>query len=252
MSDTIGSVPERVALTAGDLYDPQRVRGLFDRMSRSYERMNVVMSFGFSVRWRRQMMGLVPQGSERRVLDALCGMGETWAELLRRFPDATFTAIDFSPGMVAHAEKRNRDRFGGRFSIRCEDILETVLPDASFDVIFSAYGLKTFDEAQSERFAAELARLLRPGGRYAFIEVTEPPQRILAWLYDFYLSRIVPAIGVLLVTDPVEYRMLFRYLRGYGRGERSERALRAQSALTVERRSHFFGCATSFSGERRG
>jgi len=39
------------------LYDPQQVRGLFDRMSRSYERMNVAASFGFSVRWRRQLVG---------------------------------------------------------------------------------------------------------------------------------------------------------------------------------------------------
>lgn len=60
------------------------------------------------------------------------------------------------------------------------------------------------------------------GGAYAFIEVTEPPHRLLRTLY----------------------------LRAYGDGARSERSLAAHPLLTVERRSHFFGCATSFTGRR--
>ncbi|MBT2498856.1 class I SAM-dependent methyltransferase [Agromyces sp. ISL-38] len=52
------------AAEASGIYDPRYVRGLFDRMSRSYERMNYVMSFGFSARWRRQMMQLVDRPDE--------------------------------------------------------------------------------------------------------------------------------------------------------------------------------------------
>jgi len=231
------------------LYDPQQVRGLFDRMSRSYERMNVAASFGFSVRGRRQLMRLVPTGGGR-VLDAMSGMGETWGQLVRRFPDAELVALDFAPRMVEHARERNSRRFGGRLAVHCEDMLSSPFPDASFDVVVSAYGLKTFDAEQSARFADELARILRPGGAFAFVEVTEPSNRLLRRLYDFYLSRVIPVVGVLLVSDPVEYRMLFRYVRAYGDGGRSERALAAHPQLTVERRSHFFGCATSFSGRR--
>lgn len=245
------SRPATAPRAQSDLYDGTSVRAMFDRMSRSYERMNVVMSFGFSVIWRRQLMRLVPRaGDAPRALDAMSGMGETWSQLLRRFPDGRLSAIDFAPRMVEHAASRNRDRFGERFTIHCADMLDSGLADETFDVIVSAYGLKTLSEDQTERFVVELARLLRTGGRFAFIEVTEPPNRLLRWCYDLYLSRIVPAIGILLVSDPVEYRMLHRYLRDYGDGERTERALRAHPELTVETRRHFFGCATSFSGAR--
>ncbi len=234
-----------------ELFDPQQVRGLFDRMSRSYELMNVVCSFGFSIRWRRRLMALVPaQAPARTVLDAMTGMGETWSQLLRRFPDAEVSALDFSPVMVEHARARGAERFGGRVAVIEADMLDSGLPDASFDVVVSAYGLKTFDEEQTRRFADELARILRPGGRFAFVEVTEPPNRVLRALYDLYLSRVVPVLGRLLVSDPTEYRMLFRYLRAYGDGERSERALGEHPLLEGERRPHFFGCATSFSGRR--
>lgn len=233
------------------LYDEHAVRGLFDRMSRSYERMNTILSFGFSVRWRRQLLRLLPAGPPgARVLDAMSGMGETWAEVFRRFPDCELTALDFSERMVEHGRIRNRSRFDDRVALRCEDMLESGLPDGSFDVVISAYGLKTFDETQTERLARELARILRPGGRFAFVELTEPPNRPLAALYDFYLSRIVPVAGRLLASDPTEYRMLFRYLRAYADGRRSERAFLARPELRVTRRSHFFGCATSFTGFR--
>jgi len=178
------------------IYDAQYVRGLFDRMSRSYERMNYVMSFGFSARWRRQLLRLVAADDvpPRAVLDALCGLGETWPHVRRAFPDARLHALDFSPAM--------------------------------------------------------LARVLGPGGRYAFIEVTEPPSRLLRALYGFYLERIVPIVGTLLASDPVEYRMLWRYLRDYGDGARSMAAFTAHPGLTTVRRPHFFGCATSFTGQR--
>jgi ubiquinone/menaquinone biosynthesis methyltransferase len=237
--------------TDADLYDGAAVRGLFDRMSRTYERMNIVMSFGFSIRWRRQMMRLLPSASPgARVLDAMSGMGETWSEVLRAIPDARTAALDFSPRMIEHAATRNRDRFGGRFALHCEDMLDSRLADASFDVVVSAYGMKTFDEAGSRRFADELARVLRPGGTFSFVEVTEPPNPLLRALYDLYLSRIVPIVGVALVSDPVEYRMLHRYLRRFGDGARTTAALSEQPSLTVQRRLLFFGCATSWTGSR--
>lgn len=234
-----------------DLYSGAAVRGLFDRMSRTYERMNIVMSFGFSVRWRRQMMLLLPRDPQRRrVLDAMSGMGETWREVLRAIPDAEPAALDFSTRMIEHAGTRNQLRFGGRFDLLCQDMLDNDLPDGAFDVVVSAYGMKTFDEAQSRRFADELVRLLRPGGSFSFVEVTEPPNRALRALYDFYLSRVVPVVGVLLVSDPVEYRMLHRYLRAYGDGASTSSALGGHPSLQVRRRLLFFGCATSWTGTR--
>jgi demethylmenaquinone methyltransferase/2-methoxy-6-polyprenyl-1,4-benzoquinol methylase len=231
------------------IYDVTYVRALFNRMSRSYERMNIVMSFGFSVRWRRQLMRLVDPEGVRDVIDLMSGMGETWPQVRRRFPGARISALDFSPEMTRHSEQKNAREFGGAVEIRCEDVLDSTLPTAGFDAVVCAYGVKTFDPAQSIRLGEELVRILRPGGRFAFIEVTLPPNPVLRRLYDLYLSIVVPLAGTLLLSDPSEYRMLYRYVRAYERGERTAAAL-DRDELTVARRSHFFGCATSFSGAR--
>lgn len=243
------------ALTAREatdpLYEPADVRRLFDRMAASYDRMNLALSLGFSALWRRQLLRLVPAtGSRRRVLDLMSGRGETWAEIERRLPQAEITAVDFSDEMMSQARRRNLGRFGGRVRLRREDALEQTTATGSVDVVVSAYGLKTFDGRQLERLAAEVARTLRPGGSFAFIDVTEPPCGPLRLAYRAYLRWIVPVAGMLLLSDPAEYRMLHRYLEGFGDGSRAIDAFRAEPGLVVEVRRHFFGCATSISGRR--
>ena len=99
-------------------------------------------------------------------------------------------------------------------------------------------------------FCDELARILKPGGRFALIGVTEPRNPALRGLYSVYIGVVVPALARLLVTDTEECQMLGRFLREYGDGERTRRALDQHPLLTLETRRHFFGCATSFSGHR--
>lgn len=239
------------AATAALLYDADDVRQLFDRMAASYDRMNVALSLGFAARWRRQLLRLVgATGSPRRVLDLMSGRGETWTEIERRLPQAEITAVDFSAQMMAHAQVRSRTRFGGRVRLRREDALNGTAERASFDVVVSAYGLKTFDAPQLERLAAEVERVLRPGGSFAFIDVTEPAGRALRIAYLAYVRWIVPLAGILLLSDPTEYRMLHRYLTAFGDGSRAVEAFRSRPGLHVEVRRHFFGCATSISGRR--
>ncbi|MCW3492268.1 class I SAM-dependent methyltransferase [Microbacterium sp. SSM24] len=234
------------------LYDQEGVRGLFDRMSGSYDRMNLVMSLGFSALWRRQLVSLVAGAPvPRTVLDMMSGRGETWTEVFRRFPDAHLTAIDFAERMVAQSALRNSQSFDERVLILGEDALSSSVPDGSIDVIVSAFGLKTFDVRQSERLAEEVARILRPGGAFAFIDVTEPPHLLLRFVYATYLRCIVPIAGMLLLSDPTEYRMLHRYLAAYGDGSSSVNAFARQPQLQIDVRRHFFGCATSISGRRR-
>jgi len=237
--------------TEEDIYSARFVSGLFDRMSRSYEVMNLVMSFGFSERWRRELVGLIARPhAAATVVDLMSGMGETWPSVRRTFPNAAVYALDFSPEMIEHARMKNDDRFDGAFTLVADDVLAGGLPAGHFDVVVSAYGLKTFDAAQSHGLAAEVFRILRPGGQFAFIEVTQPSAAALRWLYDFYLSRIVPIVGRMLASDSTEYSMLWRYLRAYGDGARSAAAFDDHPDLVVTRREHFFGCATSFSGYR--
>ncbi|MBL7954380.1 MAG: class I SAM-dependent methyltransferase [Flavobacteriales bacterium] len=231
-----------------DIYTPTYVQRLFDRMSSSYERMNYLTSFGFSLRWRRQFLAGIPATTAPVVvIDLLTGMGETWGAVHRRFPNARLSALDFSEGMLRHARAKSVARYGGRVEVLHQDVLQNHLPSAHFDIVTCAFGLKTFNPEQLARLAQETLRILKPGGRFAFVEVSEPNVVLLRALYGLYLGSVIPVLGRVLLGDPAEYKMLWRYTSAFGHAK-AAMAIFQEAGLQAAYTSHFYGCATGFHG----
>jgi demethylmenaquinone methyltransferase/2-methoxy-6-polyprenyl-1,4-benzoquinol methylase len=235
---------------APDLYDPAYVRDLFDAMAGSYERVNEITSFGFSRRWRRQAVAWLGCRPGDTVLDAMTGMGEGWRHLAPRLGErGCIVAVDLSPGMLRHARRRTRQVRGPAIEVREGDALETGLPDASMDAVLCLFGVKTLSPDQRHRFAREIHRLLRPGGRYALIEVSVPRWALLRMAYLAYLRHAIPVLGRLLLGDPEDYRMLAAYTMRFRDCRAMAEALRA-AGLEAEATDAFFGCATGVRGRR--
>lgn len=231
-----------------DIYNPEYVKRLFDKMSGSYERMNYITSFGFSIRWRNQFLEpFSPTHKHVEILDLLTGMGENWNAIKQKFPNATLSALDFSDGMLAHAKQKNAKQFNGTITILKQDVLNNTLPDQYYDYVTCAFGLKTFNHQQLQTLAAEVKRILKPGGQFSFIEVSKPDNAILNSLYGFYLGRIIPVLGKLLLGDPEEYRMLWHYTRAFENTEKAVRIFNA-AGLKTEARTFFGGCASGLQG----
>jgi len=235
-------------VAAENIYDAGYVRLLFDRMSASYEKMNYIFSFGFSLRWRLQFVNnLQPAPGKIKVLDIMTGMGETWHALTRKYPEAEWHALDFSQGMLKSAGKRNKQRYNNRFILHEADMFNNGFEAQSFDVVTCAFGLKTLSAEQVAHLALELKRLLKPGGQVAMIEVSVPPNLLLRRLYMFYIGVIVPFAGKMLLGNPREYRMLGVYSRNFGNSESAARTF-ADRGFTVRFNNFFYGCATGFTG----
>jgi demethylmenaquinone methyltransferase/2-methoxy-6-polyprenyl-1,4-benzoquinol methylase len=231
-----------------DIYTPTYVKGLFDRMSTSYERMNFLTSFGFSIRWRRQFLELLPAtDAPIEVMDLLTGMGETWGWTKQRFPQAKLTVLDFSDGMLKYALAKSLDKYQGEVVVLQQDILQNKLPSEHFDIVTCAFGLKTFNSAQLEVLAQETKRILKPGGYFTFVEVSKPEALLLRALYGLYLGRIIPILGRLLLYDPEEYKMLWCYTESCGNAKEAMRIFQ-RAGLKAQYTSYFHGCATGFHG----
>lgn len=231
-------------------YDSEYIKGLFNKISGSYERVNYITSFGFSIRWRRQFLKpLKPTQNNIIVLDLMTGMGETWRPVKKHYPNCEFTALDFSEGMLDHARKKNRVHFQDSVNITNQNALESDFPDQYFDVILSAFGLKTFNEEQLYLLAEETKRLLKTGETFSFIEVSQPKNRILRALYKLHLKHVVPICGRILLGNPEEYRMLWKYTDAYKNAELTQNIF-DKAGLEVKFESYFGGCVTGISGKK--
>jgi demethylmenaquinone methyltransferase/2-methoxy-6-polyprenyl-1,4-benzoquinol methylase len=229
-----------------DIYDPAFVEELFGSMSATYERMNLVTSFGFSLRWRRQCVEAanLPQGIT--VVDLMSGMGEAWEYILRETEGkAHIIGVDFCQAMLEFAKRRQTALAGSSIQIRCENALNTSLPDGSADAIISTFGLKTFSQDQLAALAAEAWRILKPGGVISMVEISQPNSVLLSIPYLFYLKIVIPALGKLFLGNPENYRMLGIYTEQFGDCSKAIPPLE-KLGFEVKLTSFFFGCATGF------
>ena len=233
-----------------NIYNPEYVKGLFNRMSSSYERMNFITSFGFSIRWRRQFLEAFKQTNHKaEIIDLLTGMGETWYATKNKLPNSNLTVLDFSDGMLKYAKQKSKLRFNNEIIVLQQDILNNELLSNHYDFVTCAFGLKTFNQEQLEALALETKRILKQGGQFSFIEVSKPGNKILKLFYGFYLGKIIPILGRLLLGNPEEYKMLWQYTTKFENAKKAKEIF-TETGLITNYNSYFYGCATGFYGTK--
>ena len=236
---------------APDIYDPAFVKAVFDRCSGKYIAFSYACSFGFTERWRRQCVNALPAlPAGATGYDLMAGTGEVWPHLLKRFPDiATITAVDISSGMHTRAMDRLHSHRARHITFIEDDALNSDLPDASADFIVSTFGLKTFNPAQHARLAALVARVLKPGGAYSFIEASDPQGWVLRPLYRLHLMGVLPLIEKVFLQGAQDFAMIGQYTNHFGNAEGFAAQLR-EAGLEADYRPYFFGCASGVSGRK--
>lgn len=168
---------------------------MFDTIAPRYDLVNRIMTFRMDVGWRKRTVRRLQLQPGSRVLDLACGTGDLCRELADR--DLAPIGFDLSYGMLAAARTAA--------PLAQADILRLPVPDASTDGVTCGFALRNLVELG--RFFDELARVVRPGGRIALLEVAEPPNPVMRFGHGIYFGRVVPFIGGLL-SDPAAYRYL--------------------------------------------
>ena len=180
-----------MASQTGTLEEGQ-VRAMFDRIAGVYDRMNAVMTAGLDRRWRSRAADLAAVGPGDRVLDVATGTGDLALELARRVaPGGEVVGSDFAEAML----ERAREKAAGRPDVHFEwgDALALDHPDDAFDAATVAFGARNF--ADLHRGLAQMARVVRAGGRVVVLEITTPQAPPLSWFYALWFDRIVPGLG---------------------------------------------------------
>lgn len=175
----------------------QAVREMFDAIAPRYDLVNRIMTFRLDVRWRRLAIDSLALPAGSRVLDVASGTGDLCIELARR--GLRPISVDLSYGMLA-ADRSGAPRVQA-------DILTLPIPDHSVDGVTCGFALRNL--ADLGTFFDELARVLRPGGRIALLDVATPPNPIMRFGHGVYFGKVVPKVGALL-SDGAAYRYLPR------------------------------------------
>jgi ubiquinone/menaquinone biosynthesis C-methylase UbiE len=235
-----------------DIFDPDFVRGVFDRCGPNYRYWSQIASFGFVRLWRKQCIQSLPSkvNDGALIYDLMAGTGETWGLLLQRYPAATkIVALDISATMVKNAIERLHKMRATKIEVREADVLKQTSLPASADIIISSFGLKTFNKAQQRFIAKYVATTLKPGGTFSFVEASDPKGWLLRPLYRFYMCSVLPFIERSFLNGAQDFAMIGDYTAAFIDCSHFAQSLKNEG-LVVEYSKLFFGCASVVYGRK--
>lgn len=173
------------------------VRDMFDAIAPRYDLVNRIMTFRLDVRWRRRAVRSLQLPAGSRVIDLASGTGDLCLDLARSGHHPI--SIDFSLAML-RADRSGAPRLQA-------DVLQLPVAEAGADGATCGFALRNLVDLGA--FFAELARVVRPGGRIALLDVGTPRHGLVRRGHGWYFGRVVPRIGGWL-SDPAAYRYLPR------------------------------------------
>jgi demethylmenaquinone methyltransferase / 2-methoxy-6-polyprenyl-1,4-benzoquinol methylase len=165
---------------------------LFSELPDRYDELSAALSFWQDPRWRRALAAELDPRDGQRILDVATGTGMVAAELRAR-ADCAVVGVDQSPQMLARARRRFADAGDGRVELLEGEAERLPFADASFDGLSFTYLLRYVEDPAAT--LAELARVVRGGGRVASVEFGVPPLAPARWAWRLYTAVGLPVLG---------------------------------------------------------
>ncbi|MEM9293172.1 MAG: bifunctional demethylmenaquinone methyltransferase/2-methoxy-6-polyprenyl-1,4-benzoquinol methylase UbiE [Acidobacteriota bacterium] len=218
MPDTLGPGSAGPPVSASSPPPPNPADGsgvMFDGIAASYDRVNRVLSLGLDRGWRRRTVSALelPPEAPSRVLDLATGTADLALEIGKRYPLCSVEGVDPSRQMLHLGRQKAQQRdLDSRVQLLEGDAQQLSYGEDHFDAVTIAFGIRNVPDRPAA--LREMARVTRPGGRIAILELAEPDGGLLAPLARFHIRTVVPLLGAWLSGDR-EYRYLQRSIAAF-------------------------------------
>jgi demethylmenaquinone methyltransferase/2-methoxy-6-polyprenyl-1,4-benzoquinol methylase len=226
-----------------------RIRTMFGHIAPRYDFLNHLLSLNIDHWWRRRTTQLAPAEATGPILDLCTGTGDLALAYDRAAQGSIpIVAADFCHEMLQLAgEKIDRLGAGGRIRFLEADAQRLPFPDDTFQLAAVAFGLRNVTD--TDRGIAEMARVVRPGGKVAILEFSQPRGRLFGRLYRFYFRHVLPVVGQMISRSKENaYRYLPASVMEFPDGEALAARLRRNGLAEVRWHPLTFGIATLYVG----
>ena len=223
--------------------DPNKIRSMFASISARYDRTNTILSGGVHHLWRKRAVRAANVSAGDSVLDCASGTGDLAIAFKKAVgPTGRVVGTDFVPEMLDVARTKASD-----IEFEVADVTRLPYADATFDVSSISFGIRNVNEPR--KGIAELARVVKPGGRVIVLEFGQPRNRAFSALYTFYNRHVLPRVGGVLTGDRAAYDYLQTSAGRFPSGEEFVQLMRESARFTsIECVPLTFGIAWLYCG----
>jgi demethylmenaquinone methyltransferase/2-methoxy-6-polyprenyl-1,4-benzoquinol methylase len=186
---------------------PATIAGMFDSIAPRYDLLNHLLSAGIDRRWRKQAIDSLQLSGREVVLDVCTGTGDVALESRRPGGAARVLGVDFSGAMLAlGVQKTKTAGQSSAIALVRGDAMRIPARSETADAATVAFGIRNVQ--RPEVACAEMARVLKPGGRLAILEFGVPRIPGIRPLYLWYFRNVLPRIGQLISGHNAAYSYL--------------------------------------------
>ncbi len=220
---------------------------MFDSIADRYDLLNRIISLGIDQGWRRKTVRALQLSPGARVLDIATGTGDLALMIARSVADTRVTGLDPSEGMLEVGQRKVQEAgLAERVDLVAGDAQALPFEANSFDGTCIAFGIRNVpDRMQGLR---EMARVTKPGGRIAILELSEPRKGIMGPLARFHVHTVVPWVGSLL-SGSKEYRYLQQSIAAFPPAEEFRNTIEQCDLSIVDVEPLTFGVAHLYVAE---
>ena len=224
------------------------VRQLFSTIADRYDLITALLSYGQDARWKRTLVALANVRSGERALDLACGTGDIAFAVAAR--GARTVGLDITLRMLQLADAKQATASGVTRPVAFLGGDMTSLPfaPAAFDLVTTGYGLRNVPDLTAA--IAEIARVLKPGGRLLSLDFNRPEPAAIRAVYLWYLTVVGATLGWVLHRDHDTYRYIPASIRRYPGAHGVAERLRAEGFSNVRVVPVLFGLMSLHLAER--
>jgi len=222
----------------------EQVTQMFDTISKNYDGLNRVISFGLDVSWRKRVVGILKKKKPDEILDIATGTGDLAISLVHTGA-SKIIGLDISKGMLDIGKKKVvAKNLGDTIEMVVGDSENLPFAEHSFDAVTVAFGVRNFETL--EKGLDEIYRVLKPAGTFVVLETSVPAKTPYKQGYYLYTKYLLPAIGRLFSKDKSAYSYLSQSASVFPHGENFNNILRKTGFIDVVNRPQTFGVASIY------
>lgn len=186
--------------------DPEKIRSMFSKVAKNYDKANSVLSVGIHHLWRKKVIAVATPKPGMKILDCATGTGDLAIEFKKAVgTKGSVIGTDFCVEMMetapAKAKAENLD-----ITFEFADVTQLKYADNTFDMTSISFGIRNVsDPVQALR---EMARVTKPGGKVVILEFGQMSVPVVSDLYNFYSQKILPKLGGLVSGQGAAYDYL--------------------------------------------
>ncbi|GGG90739.1 demethylmenaquinone methyltransferase [Polaribacter pacificus] len=231
-----------------DLGKKEQVAQMFNAISKNYDGLNRVISFGIDVKWRKKVVAIVGKNKPKQILDIATGTGDL-AIMMAKLQPSKIIGLDISAGMLeVGKEKVAKDNLSEIIELIVGDSEKMPFEDNTFDAITVSFGVRNF--ANLNKGLKEIYRVLKPGGVLVILETSVPTKFPYKQGYHFHSKVILPLVGKLFSKDKVAYSYLSESANSFPFGTAFNNILLKNGFSTAVNQPVTFGVASIYTATK--